>query len=155
MPKVEPRHSNDAVSRFRLLEGELLIAEDSLDRAIDVLRSIPVTPPPGSTTPVYTMYNIPFMHDGLARAYVRKGEADSAIAEYRRLITIDSTDQDRRLIHPRYHFRLARLYEEKGEREMAISEYRKFLDLWKNAEKTLPEPREAQARLTALGHTAR
>jgi eukaryotic-like serine/threonine-protein kinase len=155
MPKVEPRFGIDASSRFHLLEGELLIVEDSLDRAIAVLRSIPITPPPGSSTPVYTMYNIPFMHDALARAYVRKGETDSAIAEYRRLITIDSTDQDRRLIHPRYHIRLARLYEEKAEREMAISEYRRFLELWKNAEKDRPEPREARKRLAVLGNRTR
>ncbi len=75
MPKVEPRFSIDAAGRFRLLEGELLIAEDSLDRAIVVLRSIPITPPPGSTTPVYAMYNIPFMNDG-SGAGVRTKEGD-------------------------------------------------------------------------------
>jgi tetratricopeptide (TPR) repeat protein len=132
------------------MDGELLMPEDSLEGAIDVLRSIPITSSVIASTAMYTLCNLPFMHNALARAYVQKGEIDSAIAEYRRLLTIDSTDQDRRLIHPRYHMRLARLYEQKGEREPAVLEYQRFLELWKNAEKDRPEPGEARARLAAL-----
>ncbi len=49
------------------------------------------------------------------------------------------TSNNRQLIHPIYHYRLAKLYEEKGWKEKAIGEFEKFLELWKDADKDLPE----------------
>ncbi|MBS4034204.1 MAG: protein kinase [Ignavibacterium sp.] len=94
--------------------------------------------------------NMPFLQDILARAYYLNGELDKAIAEYQRLITFDPESKDRRLIHPKYHYRLAKLYEEKGWKEKAISELEKFLELWKDADKELPEFIDANNRLAKL-----
>ncbi len=95
-------------------------------------------------------YNLPFLKDLLARAYLQKGELDKAIAEYERLITFDPNSRDRRLIHPKYHYRLARLYEEKGWSDKAIKEYEKFLKIWKDADEDLPELIDAKSRLAKL-----
>ena len=94
--------------------------------------------------------NIPFLQDVLARAYYLNGELDKAITEYGRLITFDPKSNDRRLIHPKYHYRLAKLYEEKGWKEKAIGELEEFLELWKGADKDLPELIDAKNRLAKL-----
>ena len=99
-------------------------------------------------------YGFPFMYasikDVLARAYVKKGEFDKAIAEYERLITFDPNSKDRRNIHPKYHYRLARLYEERGWPGKAIEQYEKFLDLWKDADPGIAEVEDAKKRLAGL-----
>jgi tetratricopeptide (TPR) repeat protein len=94
--------------------------------------------------------NMPFLQDVLARAYYLNGELDKAIAEYERLITFDPKSNDRRLIHPKYHYSLAKLYEEKGWKKKAIGELEKFLKLWKDADKDLPELIDAKSRLVKL-----
>lgn len=94
--------------------------------------------------------NMPFLQDVLARAYYMNDELDKAIAEYKRLITFDPKSKDRRLINPKYHYCLAKLYVEKGWKEKAIGEFEKFLELWKDADKDLPEPIDAKNRLAKL-----
>ena len=94
--------------------------------------------------------NIPFLQDVLARAYYLNGDLEKAIAEYERLITFNPKSNDRRLIHPKYHYRLAKLYEEKGLKEKAIGEFEKFLELWIDADKDLPELVNAKNRLAKL-----
>jgi tetratricopeptide (TPR) repeat protein len=86
----------------------------------------------------------------LARAYVQKGDLDSAIAEYERITHFDPTSKDRRLIHPLHRYELAKLFEKKGMREKAVAQYEKFLSLWKNADADRPEPKDARARLARL-----
>ena len=99
-------------------------------------------------------YGFPFMYasikDVLARAYVKKGEFDKAIAEYERLITFDPNNKDQRNIHPKYHYRLAKLYEEKGWKSKAIKQYEKFLEIWKDADEDLLELIDAKARYAKL-----
>jgi tetratricopeptide (TPR) repeat protein len=90
-------------------------------------------------------YNLPNLKDISARIYQRKGEFNKAIAEYERLITIDPGSKDRRFIYPKFHYRLAKLYQEKGLSAKAISQYEKFLDIWKDADKDLPELIDATA----------
>jgi tetratricopeptide (TPR) repeat protein len=90
------------------------------------------------------------VRDGLARAYVQKGDLDSAIAEYERITRFDPGSKDRRLIHPLHRYELAKLYEKKGWKEKAIAQYEKFLVLWKNADADRVEPKDARARLLRL-----
>ena len=98
--------------------------------------------------------NFPFERDGLAQAYLRHGDIDQAILEYKKLIEIDPKTREWRLIYPKYHYRLAKFYEEKNLYKEAMEQYEKFLEIWKNADKDLPEFVDAKSRLAKLKGTA-
>jgi tetratricopeptide (TPR) repeat protein len=155
---MESRASEEGL-RFRnwipllrdALHAQVLLEEGSLDEAVKACEEAPVPEEPGlSVIRNMVPYNVLFMRDALACAYVRNGELDKAIAEYERLLTFDPESSDRRLIHPTYHYRLAKLYEEKGQTAKATSEYERFLEIWKDADEGRPEVIDARTRLAAL-----
>ncbi|MGB8320188.1 MAG: tetratricopeptide repeat protein, partial [Ignavibacteriaceae bacterium] len=134
-----------------LLEAEILLAEGKPDDAIKIYRSKPaidIYMAPGRSFP---FYNIPYLRDVVPRAFEKKGEPDSAITEYEKLLQIDPNTKDRRLINPVYHYRIAKLYEQTGKAEQALIEYKKFLELWKYADKDQPMLMDAKKRYAKLG----
>ncbi len=148
LPKINNKY---ALFYYDILNGEVLLAEGSVDKAIAVCENTRTLGTPAITHSIRTiMYSIPFLNDALARAYLQKEELDKAIAEYQQLITFDPNSEERRLIHPKLHYRLAKLYEEKGLRGKARAEYEKFLDLWKDADPGLSEVEDARKRLAGL-----
>ena len=98
----------------------------------------------------FLWYNFPLDQDVLARAYEKAGNRDRAIEEYKKLVAFDPTSGDRRLHYPVYHYRLAKLYEEKGLKAEAKKEYARFLEFWKDADRGLPEVKDARKRLEGL-----
>lgn len=135
---------------FELLLAEVLIAEASVDEAIEVYLNMSPLEIPSMTTDELGGYNRPVPRDTLARAYYKKGDLDKAIEEYERIVTYDPNGVERRWLHPRYHYLLAKLYEERGLSNKAVAEYEKFLNLWKLAEPVHPQVVDAKARLAAL-----
>jgi serine/threonine protein kinase/Tfp pilus assembly protein PilF len=134
-----------------LVGAELDLAEGSVEKVITIgERSRPWRVPYMSDTEGMLTYNLPPIRDTLARAYVRSGELFKAITEYERLLTVDQTTKDRRLVHPTYHFRLAKLYERKNWLDQARARYVRFLDVWGEADKGHPDVKEARSRLAAL-----
>jgi len=96
------------------------------------------------------IYNFPFLVDQRARALERKGMLADAIAEYRRQLTFDPDSDNRRLIHPLYHYRLAGLCERAGMVSDARIEYETFLRLWDKADPDRPELEDARKRMDRL-----
>jgi len=150
LPDVDSGNRDRMVFRYHILEAEVFLAENSLEKAIEAGKNI--VPENFTNMNVSSMpdYNLPFLKDVLARAYWKKGDLDKAIAEYQRLTTIDPSNQVRYLIHPLYHYRLGRVYEDKGEKAKAAAEYKKFLECWKDADSTHPELADARNRLENL-----
>jgi serine/threonine protein kinase/Tfp pilus assembly protein PilF len=126
-----------------LLQGEVFLAQGSLDAALSVSQK---ACRPGSPFQDDSMY---FM-DLLARVYAKRGEVGKAIAEYERLFKQDVSADVTYLVHPIYHYRLGLLYERAGEVIKAKAQYEKFLDLWKDADPGQAEVDDAKARLKAL-----
>jgi len=135
---------------FGLFEGELLLAEGLPDSAIRVVRATPVIGPRIAIGWRMPLYNLPHDRDVVPRAFQRKGQPDSAIAEYERMLTLDPATLDRRLINPVFHYRLAKLCDQTGRTEKAVAEYRRFLELWSKADRELPELIDARKRLSVL-----
>jgi len=137
-----------------LYHGYILLEAGAIDEAIAISKKAVPTEIIDIGPAHIGYYGFPFMYasikDVLARAYVKKGELDKAIAEYERLITFDPNSEDRRNIHPKYHYRLAKLYEEKGWKGKAIEQYEKFLEIWKDADEDLLELIDAKARYAKL-----
>ena len=133
-----------------LLQAEIFLAEGSPASAIEVMEnaSSPASPP--MDIQALFRLNMPLNQDILARAYVKNGALDKAVAKYEEWITFDPNSTDRRIAHPKYHYELAKLYEQKKWEGKAIENYEKFIDLWKDADKGLPELEEAKKRLAGL-----
>ena len=137
---------------YFLFQGEVRIAENSIDLAIDSLEKVIPDRPSSSLQYARDIinYNLPFFMDGIARAYHKKKDLDKAIAAYQRLITFNPSSDNRRLIHPRYFYRLAVLYEEKGDTAKALEHYEKFLTFWKDADPGITEVEDAKESLAEL-----
>ncbi len=150
LSRIDPANVGHTTFLYRLMRSEVALAEGDVDRAILLGREIVLPAFPNMRTPSLANYNQPLLKDVLARAYWRKGDLEAAVAEYRRLTTIDPANQMRMFIHPLYHYRLGRILEEKGDKPGAAVEYRKFLACWKDADAAHPEPADARRRLAAL-----
>jgi tetratricopeptide (TPR) repeat protein len=133
-----------------ILEAELLLTEGLPDSAIRVYRMTPVAELSMTAGWALPMYNVPRLRDVVPRAFQRKGQLDSAIVEYERLLRVDPASNDRRLISPEYHYRLAKICEEAARSDRAEEEYTRFLELWKDADGDVPERLDAGKRLASL-----
>jgi tetratricopeptide (TPR) repeat protein/TolB-like protein len=161
LPKLDQRTQKELNFWRDLLQGEVFLAQGSLDAALIVSQK---TCRPGSPF----LYDSTYFMDLLARVYAHRGEVSKAISEYERLLKPDvsadvtASEYERPmrpmgaadvvyLIHPLFHHRLGLLYEKGGEAAKAKVQYEKFLDLWKAATPGQPEVEDARQRLAGLG----
>lgn len=87
----------------------------------------------------------------LAQCYFELGQAEPAInAVQKAQRTYYNYYGNRAVIYPKSFYLLGEIYEKKGDKKLAIENYQKFLNLWKAADKDLPELSDAQARLSKL-----
>ncbi len=93
-------------------------------------------------TPVFFWYE-DIGPDALANAYLELGRLDEAIEEYDRLLRQNPNWAWAR-------FRLGEAYERKGDLKRANSAYKQFLQIWKDADRDIPEVLYAMSRLGSI-----
>ncbi len=154
LPLVEPSLKDHDLYLATLFRGVVLFARGKTDSVIALCRQVRPSRPDAADLPEWFLYTTvslyPPLRDVLARAYLEKGQATEAIAEYERLSTFDPKGEGRLLICPEYHYSLAKLYEKAGSGGKAVSEYEKLIRIWKNADSDLPELIDARIRLAKL-----
>jgi len=69
---------------------------------------------------------------------------------YRRLLVLGPEQKWAGLFEPRHVLEIARLLEQSGDKKAALVEYERFLELWKNADSSLPELAEARRAIARL-----
>lgn len=91
-----------------------------------------------------------FYIDMLAQAHERSGNLEDARREYEKITALTTGRFRFGDIYARSFYHLGRIYERHGNKVKATENYKKFLDLWKEADASLPEVPDARARLSAL-----
>jgi tetratricopeptide (TPR) repeat protein len=87
----------------------------------------------------------------LARAYLDAGRLQEAAERYEAMIRRYSEDRAQRPIPAvKLYYYLGLTYESSGRTGKAIEQYTTFLDLWQNADTTIPEVQDARSRLAQL-----
>lgn len=84
-----------------------------------------------------TTWDADVMEDCLANAYLKLGQYDEAIAEYKRILNLNPN-------YPLARYHLAKAYEGKGMTDRALEAYRQFLEVWSSADGDVPEVVEAR-----------
>ncbi len=133
----------------RALEGELALASGD---SVAAARSFSAGEPAGRM--ILNLYRVGvltsflannlILRDGRARAAMAAGRLDEAIAIYLALLTPGRQNKWTSMLEPRYVLALASLLEKAGQGDAARAEYERFLDLWKAADRDLPELADAR-----------
>jgi len=84
-----------------------------------------------------------------AQYYFEMGEYDKAIAEVAKSQSFYD-NRWRGFAFPLGFHLLGKIYEKKGDKQLAIENYKKFLNLWRDADKDLPDLIDAKERLAKL-----
>jgi tetratricopeptide (TPR) repeat protein len=148
--KEDPKWATIQEFSCNLLRAEILLAEGAFGEVIEVMENAAPLEVPAMSPPAIMRLNMPLYQDLLARAYMKKGEWDKAIAEYENLINFNPDSTDRRVVPLLYHYRIAKLYEQKGWKGKAIEHYEIFLAPWEDAESSPSDIEDARKRLAGL-----
>ena len=89
----------------------------------------------------------------LAQCQYENGSLNHAIESIKKLQDI-YIDFPRPFYFPKSIYLLGKIYEKKGDTDLAIRNYKKFLEMWKDADKDLPDLIEAKNRYKKLTQLA-
>ncbi len=134
------QHSLEQMGYVHLLDGEIALSLGQYDKAIELLKQ--------SDKENRTGWSI----EAVAHAYQQSGEIDEAVASYEKmLISIDrslSWEPQQRRLEARYT--LALDYSSRGDKQKARETLATLLNLWKDADPSLPLLKQAKTEYAKL-----
>jgi tetratricopeptide (TPR) repeat protein len=84
----------------------------------------------------------------LATCRYESGSVDDALGTMRQLLAMNAASRSDD--NARYQLLMGKLYEKKGDKKLAMEHYERFFNMWKNADRDLPDLIDAKARLAKL-----
>jgi eukaryotic-like serine/threonine-protein kinase len=132
--------SAEQIGYLHLLQGEIALAGKQTDKAIELLT---ISNSENST---------PFSVEALASAYQQAGKTDDAIVWYEKLMGLQNRaiGWETQQLWLAAHVTLAADYLAKGDREKARQTLNQLLELWKDADPSLPLLKQAKAQYATL-----
>jgi tetratricopeptide (TPR) repeat protein len=88
--------------------------------------------------------------DAMGTGSYQLGDLNSARQEYEKIVSLGVGRLDYGDIYAKGYYWLGKISEQQGKKAEAAEHYRKFLELWKDADRGLPEVDDARKRLAAL-----
>lgn len=133
----EMKRHDFVLGKIELKKGNLTKAIDHLKKAqsLDVA-SYPI--PPSSIIVA------------LADAYEKSGKLPLAWEEYAKIPLLTNGRLLEGYTYATSYYRMGKICEQQNDRAKAVENYGKFIDLWKNADRGLPEVEDAKTRLATL-----
>jgi tetratricopeptide (TPR) repeat protein len=136
--RLNAGNRNDTAA-YSILKGEIQLAKGNPAEAIDLIKT------------GVNFRNDSYTLESLANYFYDTGDLDMAITKYKEIIEIiKSIGWEPQEYWIKAHYNLGKLYEKKGFYEQAIIYYQDFINIWKEADKDLPELIDAKSRLTKL-----
>ena len=135
-----------AIRYYHNLMGRLELKKENYPEAIEFFNTAL-----GYLAFQYNWYNDHALFIGpLAEAYYRMGNLERSMKEYEKLVSLTMGRFFYGDIYAKSFFMLGKIAEQQGDKTKAEDNYRKFLDLWKDADPSLPEVEDARKRLARL-----
>lgn len=122
----------------KILKGELELARGNLSEAKDLLETASIL-----RVDAYAL-------ESLAHYHFTTGDLEKAIEAYEQITELASMGWETQECWVRAHFSLGKAYQALGDNEKAIFWYQRFLGIWEEADRDLPDLREAQSSLESL-----
>ena len=130
--------------RYDFILGKIELKKGNLTKAIDHLKkaqSLDVTSSPIPPSSIIV---------ALAEAYEKSGQLSLAREEYEKITLLANGRLFEGYAYATSFYRLGKICELQNDRNKAIENYGKFIDVWKNADRVLPEVEDAKTRLAGL-----
>jgi len=143
---IDQKGSKSDRRLYFLLRGKINLQKGLVSQAIDLLEMACALLP---AQMIYPTEHALFL-DAIASAEEMSGSIDSAQKHYSEITDLTTGRMMWGDIYAKSFYKLANIFEQKGQTDKAIEHYEKFLDLWKDADKGLPELADAKEQLALL-----
>jgi serine/threonine protein kinase/Flp pilus assembly protein TadD len=143
---VEQSRNKKSIRLYQNLQARIDIDQGNFANAVENAEAAVASLPPQSSSS--SLYG--FFYDTLAKAYEGKGDLGNARRAYEALQALTVGRLPSGNLYALSFYRLGMIAEKLGDKAGARANYQKFLELWKDADSSLPEPADARKRLAAL-----
>ncbi|MGD8534368.1 MAG: protein kinase [Candidatus Aminicenantes bacterium] len=147
---IQKTENKKHMRHYYHLKGMIEIKKDNLSAALDNFeKAISLLP-----HQTYKFDEHAFFLDAFIAALYESGNIEGVISSLEKIISLSMGRLRWGDIYARSFYLLGKTYQKKGMNEKAITNYEKFIQLWKNADRDLPEVSDARKQLATIRESA-